>query len=173
MTAANQVGATPDATGEGITALTICGYKSLAKEHRMEIRPLTILAGANSSGKSSVMQPVLLLKQTLDATTDPGPLLLDGPNVKFTAADQFFSKCGSKATNEFSIDIELANQVNLKLIFQKPTGMGIDLSEMVWNRETHSIKLRVGMSSSKIESMLSGLPILGPLLSLFTEIMSP
>lgn len=27
------------------------------------------------------MQPLLLLKQTLDATYDPGPLLLDGPHV--------------------------------------------------------------------------------------------
>ena len=55
------------------------------------MRPLTILAGANNSGKSSIMQPLLMMKQTLDATYDPGPLKLDGPNVHFTSAEQFLS----------------------------------------------------------------------------------
>jgi len=62
--------------GEGVTAVSVGGYKSLAEERSIEIRPLTILAGANSSGKSSIMQPLLLLKQTLEATYDPGALLL-------------------------------------------------------------------------------------------------
>ena len=45
-----------EAQNEGITAISVQGFKSLAKESRIEIRPLTILAGANSSGKSSIMQ---------------------------------------------------------------------------------------------------------------------
>ena len=36
----------------GITAISVEGYKSINTEQRIEIRPLTILAGANSSGKS-------------------------------------------------------------------------------------------------------------------------
>src|SRR5437667_4930638 len=79
---------------EDITRITVGGFKSIGQEQSIEIKPLTILAGANSSGKSSIMQPLLLLKQTLDATYDPGPLLLNGPNVKFTRADQFFSRVG-------------------------------------------------------------------------------
>ena len=35
-----------------------------------------------------MMQPLLLLKQTLEAQYDPGPLLLNGPNVKFTSVGQ-------------------------------------------------------------------------------------
>jgi predicted ATPase len=69
----------PDNGPEGIWKIPVCGYKSLCSEQGLEIRPLTILAGANSSGKTSVMQPLLLLKQTLEAAYDPGPLLLDGP----------------------------------------------------------------------------------------------
>ena len=38
------------------------------------------------------MQPLLMLKQTLEAPYDPGPLLLEGPNVQFTSAEQFLSK---------------------------------------------------------------------------------
>ena len=66
-------------TVEGITKIAVSGFKSLAKECAIDIRPLTILAGANSSGKSSIMQPLLMLKQTLEAPYDPGPLLIEGP----------------------------------------------------------------------------------------------
>ena len=52
---------------QGITAITVGGYKSIRDETTIKIRPLTILAGANSSGKSSIMQPMLMMKQTLDA----------------------------------------------------------------------------------------------------------
>ena len=55
--------------------VTVAGYKSIYKEQSIEIKPLTILAGANSSGKSSIMQPLLLLKQTLEAGYDPGSLV--------------------------------------------------------------------------------------------------
>ena len=52
-----------------ITTLSVAGFKSIVDEQTIEIRPLTLLAGANSSGKSSMMQPLLLLKQTLEAPT--------------------------------------------------------------------------------------------------------
>ena len=73
---------------QGITEIAVCGYKSIYEECQIEVRSLTILAGANSSGKSSIMQPLLLMKQTLEAPYDPGGLKLDGPNVKFTSAEQ-------------------------------------------------------------------------------------
>jgi hypothetical protein len=68
-----------DQVSQGITGITVGGFKSIATSQSIEIRPLTILAGANSSGKTSFLQPLLLLKQTLEAPYDPGPLLLDGP----------------------------------------------------------------------------------------------
>ena len=71
---------------DGITRIAVEGFKSIVKRQEIEIAPLTILAGANSSGKSSIMQPLLMLKQTLEATYDPGPLKIDGPNVRFTSS---------------------------------------------------------------------------------------
>jgi predicted ATPase len=47
--------------------LSVAGYKSLYQKQTVKVVPLTILAGANSSGKSSFMQPFLLMKQTLEA----------------------------------------------------------------------------------------------------------
>src|ERR1044072_2309147 len=88
-----------------IAEITVGGFKSISREQTIEIRPLTILAGANSSGKSSMMQPLLLLKQTLEESYDPGTLLLYGPNVKFTSVDQFFTHLKkSAASNSFEIE---------------------------------------------------------------------
>ncbi len=93
---------------KSITKIAVKGFKSIAEECAIDIRPLTILAGANSSGKSSIMQPFLMLKQTLEAPYDPGPLLLDGPNVQFTLAEQFLSKLvGEEDTDRFQVRIEI------------------------------------------------------------------
>ena len=78
--------------GQQITGLTVEGYKSFGKKQHLRIRPLTLLAGANSSGKSSVIQPLLLLKQTLDAPFDPGPLKINGPNVAFAWNKEMFTR---------------------------------------------------------------------------------
>lgn len=51
----------------GIIKISVSGYKSIYQEQTIEIAPLTLLAGANSSGKYSLLQPLLLLKQTLEA----------------------------------------------------------------------------------------------------------
>ena len=98
-------------TVEGITKIAVSGFKSLAEECAIDICPLTILAGANSSGKSSIMQPLLMLKQTLEATYDPGPLLLEGPNVQFTSAEQFLSKL---------VDEERADRFQVRIETRKP-----------------------------------------------------
>ncbi len=72
--------------------IEVHGFKSLAEPTRLDVRPLTLLAGQNSSGKSSFFQPLLLLKQTLDASFEADPLVLDGPHVRFTSLDQLLSR---------------------------------------------------------------------------------
>ena len=97
----------PTGKGEGITKIAVKGFKSIVEECEIDIRPLTILAGANSSGKSSIMQPLLMLKQTLEAPYDPGALLIDGPNVQFTEAAQFLSTLpNKKGKDRFQVQIE-------------------------------------------------------------------
>ncbi|MBI2807144.1 MAG: DUF3696 domain-containing protein [Planctomycetes bacterium] len=107
-----------DQAPQGITHLTVGGFKSIAREQTIEIRPLTVLAGANSSGKSSMIQPLLLLKQTLEATYDPGPLKLDGPNVRFTSFDQMttcISKTQSRQVLRFGLNTEGVGKLGLEI----------------------------------------------------------
>lgn len=127
----------PRGKGEGITKIAVKGFKSIAEECEIDIRPLTILAGANSSGKSSIMQPLLMLKQTLEALYDPGPLLIDGPNVQFTEAAQFLSMLSDgRGTDRFQIGIEAEDtdlSYSVKTTFGKRQSQ-IELVEMTVNQ---------------------------------------
>ena len=78
-----------------IRRIHVAGFKAIGARQDLEVRPLTLLAGANSSGKSSMMQAILLLKQTMEASYDPGSLLLNGANVKFTSVDQILHRGGT------------------------------------------------------------------------------
>ncbi len=98
-----------------LSEISIEGFKSIRAERKLALSALNIVAGANSSGKSSFMQPLLLLKQTLEAAYDPGPLLLDGPNVKFTELSQLFSK--SSAKKQLLIGLSRFDGAKLQLNF--------------------------------------------------------
>ena len=142
---------------EGITAISVQDFKSLGRESRIEIRPLTILAGANSSGKSSIMQPLLLMKQTLEASYDPGPLLLDGPNAKFTSVDQFISHFQQNAHHQaFSVEIEHAKYTTLKVVFS-PKERVLEITDMVTTdqKDALPLHLRPNLSSKKIKKAFS------------------
>ena len=65
-----------------IGEIRVQGYKSLV-DATLHVRPLTLLAGTNSSGKSSIMQPLLVIKQAMEAPYQPaGALVLDGAHVQ-------------------------------------------------------------------------------------------
>ena len=51
----------PATNSRAISRIAVSGFKSIQKKQEIELRPLTILAGANSSGKSTMMQSLLLL----------------------------------------------------------------------------------------------------------------
>lgn len=150
----------PRAKGEGITKITVKGFKSIAEECAIDIRPLTILAGANSSGKSSIMQPLLLLKQTLEAPYDPGPLLLDGPNVQFTEAAQFLSVLPEKKkTDCFQIRIETCDFATSHAVTTtyKKGRQGIQIAKMTvenksWNQSSEHWTLYPDMPSKAVKS---------------------
>jgi hypothetical protein len=116
----------PRATPAALAKVSVAGYKSFAGAAEIEIRPLTLLAGANSSGKSSIMQPLLLMKQTLEAPYDPGGLKLDGPHVKLTDAEQMFWRVGTnETTGQILFGLEMDDGLRVEQSFGR--GMTGDL----------------------------------------------
>lgn len=58
--------------------ISIRNFKSIGELIDYELLPLTILSGINSSGKSSFIQLLLLIKQTIDINSSKFQLYLDG-----------------------------------------------------------------------------------------------
>ena len=88
------------------------------------------------------MQPLLMLKQTLEAPYDPGPLLLDGPNVQFTETMQFLSTLSSvNGTDSFQIRIETHEfdaADSVTMVFRKGQD-GIEIVKMTVERKSETL----------------------------------
>ena len=144
----------------GISAISVRGFKSLARESRIEIRPLTILAGANSAGKSSIVHPLLLLKQTLQASYDPGPLLLNGPNTRHTSFDQLISRTLTDPDDRMLVfGIETGDDMCLTITFapdddRAPTIRSMTISVLV-DDDTRSLRLQPGLTNKQVADALS------------------
>ena len=75
-----------------IKTLRLQQFKAFEDTGNIAIKPITVLAGPNSGGKSSILQSLLLLNQTLDAPPEID-LSLDGKFLQFSSlSDLSFGK---------------------------------------------------------------------------------
>ena len=58
-----------------VTAFRVQNFMGFEDSGWIELRPITLLFGRNSSGKSALIRALLLLRQSLDSTPDSGALL--------------------------------------------------------------------------------------------------
>ncbi|MFH0931412.1 MAG: DUF3696 domain-containing protein [Candidatus Zixiibacteriota bacterium] len=96
-----------------ITKLRIKNFKCLQDTNELEIRPLTLLVGPNSSGKSSLLQMLLMLRQTIDSTDINIPLAANNGWVQMGAYPGFIFK------GEYSRELE----VNFEITQFFPAGL--------------------------------------------------
>jgi len=61
--------------------LILANFKSFGERQVIPLAPITLIFGANSAGKSSILQSLLLLKQTLEMNDDEVVLSPSGPLV--------------------------------------------------------------------------------------------
>ncbi|MFJ9830827.1 AAA family ATPase [Streptomyces sp. NPDC101169] len=143
----------------GIQSIAIEGYKSLRTRKEIATPPLTVIAGINSSGKSSIMQPLLLLKQTVDAAYDPGPLQLDGPNVSITSVDQILSRGASAASRVTSFSVELCSDgQRTKAKFSRDANGNLRVAEytaLFVAGQSDPVTLREGMTDTALRKLLA------------------
>lgn len=117
-----------------ILSVTIARFKAHRDEHEFEFRPLTVLAGANSAGKSSIMQALLLLKQTADDVVNRGGLKLNGAHVRF---EQFTEMAwhGTKKDSiakDFVIGLNIGGVRIRNTYTEEPSGFGAVLQGTRW-----------------------------------------
>lgn len=74
------------------------------REMDLALKPITVLAGANSSGKSSIIHALLLLKQTLEGRRNR-PLALHGEFLDFSRYDEIVFGKHEDESVTFSLEL--------------------------------------------------------------------
>lgn len=100
------------------TRLRLTKFKSWKDTGDIALKPLTLLLGTNSSGKSSLIQSLLLLKQTVQSPDRSIHLNLAGDevsdNVNFGAFNNVLTE-GSTAPRQFSIALAFERSGHLRV----------------------------------------------------------
>ena len=87
----------------------LANFKAFGETVTIPIRPLTLIFGANSSGKSSIFQSLLMLKQTLEEAKNPATVLLPkGSLVDLGTYSDFVHR------HEINRDFEVGARFKLK-----------------------------------------------------------
>ncbi len=145
-----------------LSKVIVEGYKSFRDRHEVPLGRLTLLAGANSSGKSSLMQGLLLLKQTFDLSSDPGPLYLVGPHVTFERSWELTWKKQKEAALLLGLVLDEATAVEVKLkLRKKPRGAPpFMIQRCTWKRHGRELEL-VPQKSVRVQEVTRWLGIAG------------
>ena len=91
----------------------LTNFKAFGETVTIPIRPLTLIFGANSSGKSSIFQSMLLLKQTLEEAKNPNTALLPkGSLVDLGTYRDFVHRHNIDRDFEFRVHLDLESGSN-------------------------------------------------------------
>lgn len=86
-----------------ISSITIDNFKSYASLQKINISDLSVFLGANSSGKSTALQALLAIKQTMECNSRDIELLLSG---QYVALGDFDDVIYDKSRSDFSLGID-------------------------------------------------------------------
>lgn len=90
-----------------LTAIRIGNFKAFAEEQRIPIRPLTLLYGANSSGKSSVLHSLVLARHALETgKLDVHRTQIGGESVDLGGFRQYVHRRDANRRMEWAIELD-------------------------------------------------------------------
>jgi predicted ATPase len=94
-----------------LLSIDIERFKSYRDASRVDVAPLTVLVGRNNAGKSTPIQALLLLQQTLELSRSDVPLRLDGTVHATRLRDLIWRRDESTMP---TIGLELFSSVNVR-----------------------------------------------------------
>lgn len=125
-----------------LNKILISNFKSYVEDSWIDLSYLNVFLGANSSGKSTALQALLALKQTVECNSPNIDLLLSG---KYVTLGDFDDVINNKEDNEFKIGVSTSSRVEY----------GDGKSSIIWhfgkkNSEKKGVKLE------KVEMAING-----------------
>ena len=114
-----------------IAGISVSNFKSLKQIEMIDLKRISLLVGPNSSGKSALVQTILLLKQTLESRNIETPLTLSGKYLDL----------GSYNDVIFLHHTEQEIEISLRIRYQ--------------NRQFGTISIRIGLDQKEDRLFLS------------------
>ena len=85
---------------------SIQNFKPILDSGELKLAPVTVLAGRNSSGKSSLIQSILMIAQTLSSRVLDRPLLSHGPFVRLGTFEDILNKYSGRSSLIIEFQLE-------------------------------------------------------------------
>jgi len=126
---------------------SIENFKPIVNSGELKLAPVTVLAGRNSSGKSSLLQSILMIAQTLSNRVVDRPLLPNGPIVQLGTFEDILNK--SSLVKTLTVSFKLDIYQNLNLPDSEPSELFIN---SVYIKATFNSGKRNDISHSAIEA---------------------
>jgi predicted ATPase len=90
-----------------LTNITLSSFKSISRAEPLELSPYSILCGSNSSGKSSLIQAILMLSQTFGSRFEQDSVVLNGHLVRLGSFRDI--KNYTERSSEIKVGFKLEN----------------------------------------------------------------
>jgi predicted ATPase len=119
-----------------VDSIRLLNLRSLVDTGEIPIKPLTLLVGANSSGKSSFLRVFPLLRQSIDTPTD-SPILWFGRYVDFGSIDEAINLHSEEKALSFEFSFTLS----------PPPASGLE--DYFWVLEPTPVRVRMSLVSQK------------------------
>ena len=91
-----------------LQAFSVSSYRSFLEETRIELRPITLLLGKNSSGKSSLTRLIPLLQQSVDRRT-ASPILWTSDVIDFGEISNVINHSSKDESVGISFELDGSN----------------------------------------------------------------
>lgn len=122
-----------------LTELRIQNFKSWADTGLMRLAPITGFFGTNSSGKSSILQFLLMLKQTVEAT-DRSQVLNFGDTNSFVELGTFYDVIHNHKTSQpLEFSLEIGGFDKLPLLFNASVKAFEPLGQIALEKFSYSV----------------------------------
>lgn len=150
-----------------LTAIELENFKGIGTRVRIELAPITLLFGANSAGKSTILQALQYVREVLErGNTNPDRTLMGGEFVDFGGFRNLVHQHDEGRTIAIKLELKL-NRASLPEFvpeafddWQDVEPEVADLYELlheVRNRaESVSVELKIGWSSVRREVIVKG-----------------